>query len=74
MASFPDRLKELRKIKNLKQTEMAAFLELNTRTYQDYEYGKVTPNAPMLTKLAEYFGVTTDFLLGLSDVRERIEG
>ena len=71
MASFTDRLKELRKEKKLKQTEMAAYLGFNARTYQDYEYGNVIPNALMLTKLADYFSVSVDFLLGLSDTRER---
>ena len=64
MTSFPDRLKELRNAKKLKQTDMASFLELNIRTYQDYEYGNVIPNAVMITKLADYFDVTTDYLLG----------
>jgi len=71
MASFTDRLKELRKEKNLKQTDMATYLGFNIRTYQDYEYGNVIPNALMLIKLAEYFSVSVDFLLGLSDTRER---
>ena len=74
MASFPDRLKELRKAKNLKQTEMAAFLGLNTRTYQDYEYGNVIPNATMLNKLADFFGVTTDYLLGRTNYWFDAEG
>jgi len=71
MASFTDRLKILRNEKKLKQTEMASYLGLNVRTYQDYEYGNVIPNALMLIKLAEYFSVSVDFLLGLSDTRER---
>lgn len=72
MTNFSNRLKELRKTKNLKQTDMATFLEITTRHYQDCEYGKVTPNAIMLTKLADYFNVSTDYLLGRSDDPTRL--
>ena len=71
MPSFPDRLKELRKSKKLKQTDMALFLGFNVVTYQRYEYGHITPNAPILTKLAEYINVSTDYLLGLTDCPDR---
>lgn len=67
MPNFSDRLKELRKNKKLKQSDMAIFLEITTRHYQDYEYGKVTPNAVMLTRLADYFDVSIDYLLGRSN-------
>ena len=71
MVSFAERLAELRKTRNIEQKEMAIFLKLNTRTYQHYEYGHVTPNATMLIKLADFFDVSVDYLLGRSDVRER---
>ena len=71
MTDFSDRLKELRKEKKLKQTDMATFLEITTRHYQDCEYGKVTPSATMLIKLADYFDVSTDYLLGRTDDPKR---
>ena len=71
MPSFPDRLKELRKSKKLKQTDMALFLDINIRAYQDYEYGKFEPNIEKIAKLAEYFDVSTDYLLGLTDCPDR---
>lgn len=74
MSNFADRLKELRKAKNLKQTDMAMFLEINIRTYQDYEYGNVTPNAPMLIKLADFFQVSTDYLLGRANYPLNADG
>lgn len=67
MATFSERLKELRKSKKMKQTDIASFLEITSRHYQDCEYGKVTPSATMLIKLADYFNVSTDYLLGRSD-------
>ncbi len=64
MLKFSNRLKQLRKEKNLKQSDMAELLELTTRHYQQIEYGKV--NIPTLTLifLADYFDVSLDYLVG----------
>ena len=67
MADFSQRLKELRKSKKLKQTEMATFLECTSRNYQDYEYGKVYPHILAIIKLADYFNVSIDYLVGRSN-------
>ena len=63
------RLRELRKEKMLKQRELAAFLDITEVHYRRVEAGKI--NIPTLTlcALADYYGVSTDFLLGLSDQR-----
>ena len=63
------RLKALRQEKWLKQVEMAAFLECTEGHYQKIEYGKI--NLPTLTliKLADFFDVTTDYLLGRTENR-----
>lgn len=66
MASFSERLKDLRKSKNMTQKQMAIFLECIEQHYQKIEYGKVTPNATMIVKLADFFDVSTDYLLGRS--------
>lgn len=67
MAVFGDRLKELRKSKKLKQTDMAAFLGITSRNYQDYEYGKVDPPTSKTIALADFFDVSLDYLVGRSD-------
>ena len=66
LLKFSNRLKQLRKEKNLKQSDMAELLELTTRHYQ-LEYGKV--NIPTLTLifLADYFDVSLDYLVGRTD-------
>jgi transcriptional regulator with XRE-family HTH domain len=64
---FGNRLKELRKNQKLKQTDMATFLEITTRHYQDLEYGKINVPASTIIKLCNYFNVSADYLLGLSD-------
>lgn len=60
------RLKQLRKEKKCLQRDMAAFLGVTEVHYRRIEAGKV--NIPTLTlcALADYFGVTTDYLLGRS--------
>lgn len=67
MLKFSNRLKQLRKEKKLKQSDMAELLELTTRHYQQIEYGKV--NIPTLTLifLADYFDVSLDYLVGRTD-------
>ena len=60
------RLRKLRKEKRVYQKGMAELLEVTLRHYQRVEHGDV--NIPVLTlcTLADYFGVTTDYLLGRS--------
>ena len=64
MGPFCDRLKALRKGKKLKQSDMALLLDCTDRHYQRMEYGYVNVPSLTLLKLADYFGVTTDYLLG----------
>ena len=67
MPSFPDRLKEIRKSKGITQKAVAEFLKIKETSYQHYEYGKREPNHETTIKLADYFNVSTDYLLGRSD-------
>ena len=57
-------LKELRTKKGLKQSDMADFLGITPQAYQRYEYGTSEPNADGYSKLADFYGVSTDYLLG----------
>ena len=70
MATFAERIKELRKEKRLTQQELAALFHLSLRGYQCYEYGAGYPEVPGLVALADYFGVSLDYLMGRTDVRE----
>ncbi len=70
MSIFASRIKELRKERGLKQLEMAELFGLKIRSYQDYEYGKSYPTALGLVAIAEYFGVSLDYLMGRTDRRE----
>ena len=67
MSSFSDKLKQLRKAKGVTQKAVAEQLGILEQSYQKYEYGKHEPNHEMTVKLADFFEVSTDYLLGRSD-------
>ena len=61
------RLKELRKAKNLSQLKLAMDLNMNQNSISRYETGERQADYETLIKLAEYFGVSVDYLLGKDD-------
>ena len=69
MIKFSERIRELRQEKGVKQREMAELLGIQLRSYQNYEGGERRPDYEGLVALADYFDVTTDYLLGRTDVR-----
>ncbi len=71
MIKFHERLRLLRKERGLTQKEMAAELGIGYRAYQCYELQQRYPDIRGLTAIANFFGVSVDYLLGLSNVRER---
>ena len=64
MISFSDRLKELRKGAGLSQKALGEDIGASERSIQSYELGTRKPTLDVINKLADYFGVTTDYLLG----------
>ena len=64
LEDFGKRLRFLREAKGLKQREMADAMGLRLRQYQRYEYGEVGVPLEVLNFFADFFGVTTDYLLG----------
>lgn len=66
---FRSRLKELRESKGLSQKALAAILSVSQGTIGNWESGIREPNFEMVQRLADYFRVTTDYLLGISDKR-----
>lgn len=58
------RLKELRLKNKLTQEELGKMLNLTNVSISGYENGDRTPDIENLSKLADYFNVTTDYLLG----------
>lgn len=70
MATFSQRLRQLRTERGLKQREMADLCGLKLRGYQQYEYGEAYPTVSGLLFLADYFDVSLDYLMGRTDQRE----
>lgn len=66
MSIFRERLKLLKEICGKTQAEIASELEITPQTLSYYFNGR-EPNYDMLIKLAKYFNVSTDYLLGVSD-------
>ena len=60
--------KELRTKRGLRQTTIARMLNISQQAYQKYEVGATEPTAESFVILANFYGVTTDFLLA----RERV--
>lgn len=64
---FADRLKELRKSRNITQTDFARSFHISNGTIGNWESGKREPNLETMQKIADYFNVTVDYLIGRSD-------
>jgi len=62
-------LAELRRDKNIGQKELATFLRVSVGTVSNYENDVHAPDLRTLCRLADFFGVTTDYLLGRTGYR-----
>lgn len=65
-ATFSKRLKELREGKGLPQSEMAKICGIAVASYANWEQGRALPPLGQIPILAEFFGVSADYLLGIS--------
>ncbi len=65
--NFSQKIKELRKEKNITQKEIAEILGISPTCYAGYEQGYREPDFKTLKKICIYFDVSSDFLLGLED-------
>jgi transcriptional regulator with XRE-family HTH domain len=62
-----NRVKELRESKKVKQIDLAKMLNVSQGTLSNWERGVHDPDNDVLAKIADFFSVTTDYLLGLTD-------
>lgn len=63
-----NRIKALREDKDLRQIDVAEATGIDQRTLSNYETGKTNPDSFAIIKLAEFFGVSCDYLLGVNDI------
>lgn len=61
------RLKDLREDSDIKQRDIAEYLHIKQNTYSQYENGQRQLPIDVLIKLAQFYRVSTDYILGLTD-------
>lgn len=62
------RIRDLSEDRDLTQTAVAKILGCTQQTYSRYESGEITIDIYNLIKLAEFYGTSCDYLLGLTDI------
>lgn len=68
--NFPERLRHLRKSANISQQTLGDAMNVTKVSISGYETGNRKPDTDTLQKLADYFDVSTDYLLGRSETKE----
>lgn len=68
MATFGERLKELRKKKHLTQEQLGKTFYLNKSSISRYENGTQIPENELLQSIADYFDVSLDYLMGRTNI------
>lgn len=66
---FP-RVGDLRADHDVKQKDIAAFLNIRQATYSDYENGKINIPVEALIRIADFYQVSLDYLVGRSEIKE----
>ena len=64
---LPRRLKKCRENTGLPQIKVAIYCDITERTYQNYELGLREPKVSILMRIARFYGVSIDYLVGLTD-------
>ena len=65
------RIRDLREDNDKKQIELAKYLNIDQSTYSDYETGKINIPIDALIKIADFYNVSLDYLVGRDDVPNR---
>ena len=68
---FAERLKSLRKEQNLTQQKIAEKLNISRGSYAQWEAQRTQPSSKSLETLANFFDVSTDYLLGNTDIKNQ---
>lgn len=67
MATLPERLVQLQIEHKLLKKDIAEAVGISTMAYYRYESGKRLPDVAILIKLADFYNISIDYLLGRSD-------
>ena len=68
ISMYGQRIRECRQEKGLTQEEVAKTLNITRSTYAKYEREELQPNIDMILLISNFFEVTTDYLLGKTDI------
>lgn len=68
MNEFKNRIRDLREDMDLRQIDVALATGIDQKTLSNYETGKTNPDSSSLIRLADFFGVTIDYLVGYSNI------
>ena len=64
------RIRDLREDRDLKQRDLAELLKVHQTTYSDYELGRLNIPVAALHTLADFYGVSVDYLLGRTNEKK----
>lgn len=67
---FPDTLRQLRKKRRLTQKQFAEKVFISPSAVSQYETGRISPSRETLKRIADFFGVSTEYLMGTSTIAE----
>ena len=67
------RIRSLREDKDITQAEMAHYLHCSQQVYSNYELGQRDIPTDILIKLSEYYDVSTDYILGLTENPKKLK-
>lgn len=70
---FGERVRLERKNKGLSQLELANYFGVSQQTVNKWENGKSTPELKVIKNLAQFFDVSIDYLVGMTDVRNHMD-
>lgn len=66
---YQNRLRDLREDRDLKQKDLAQLLKVHQTTYSDYELDRLNIPVSVLHSLADFYNVSTDYLLGRTNTK-----
>lgn len=66
-----NRIRDLREDMDLRQIDVANATGIDQKTLSNYETGKTNPDSYAVIKLADFFNVSADYLIGRKDIKDR---
>lgn len=69
MIMYKNRLRDLREDRDLKQKDIAELLKVHQTTYSDYELDRLNIPVTAIHKLADFYNVSVDYLLGRTNTK-----